>query len=338
MLDRYSRQARFWGIGPEGQDKIEGLSVAIIGMGALGSASANLLVRAGVGRVRLIDRDIVELSNLQRQVIYTEQDVDEALPKAVAAARHLAEANSNVTIEPVVADFNPANALELLDGFDMAIDGADNFEVRYLANEVCVELGIPFIYGGAIEGTGMVMPCVPGGPCFACLNGRDHAESSRPAKTCSTVGVLASTTTMVAALQCSLALKLAVGEQVDGRLVQLDVWEGDFDALEVEHDPDCPICVHKRYRYLGHGDVGTRADASCGGNTVQVSPAKSRTVDLQEMAATLSALGKAVAKDYYLDFKSPHASFILFEDGRAIIRHVHDEGRAKSIYAEYIGL
>lgn len=337
MSERYSRQIAFYGVGEEGQAKLRASRVVIVGMGALGTVTANNLARAGVGYLRLVDRDFVELSNLQRQVIYTEQDAAEALPKAEAAARHLREANSEIEIEPAVTDFNSSTAEALISDMDLVLDATDNFEARYLINETCHVLKKSWIYGGAIGSSGMTMNYIYGEdqPCFCCLAGPAAGGSGGP--TCVTAGVLASTTAIVSSYQCAEAIKYLTGNgDLRKTLLTFDLWENQFQEIEIIKDQDCPVCVHEEYTYYGKTQ-GMQAVSLCGRDAVQVIPEKTGDVDFERYAEKLGALGKVSCNDFTLDFDNGSIEIKLFKNGRAIIKHVGDESRAKSIYTEYIG-
>lgn len=338
MADRYSRQIRYRNIGTGGQEKLLAACVAVVGMGALGCTSASLLARAGIGHLRLIDRDLVELSNLQRQILYTESDAAQNMPKVFAAAEHLTAANSEIEIEPVFSDLNPSNCSELLQGVDLVIDATDNLETRYLINECCVEKQIPWVYGGAVGSEGMTANFLPHGPCFSCFTGSSKAESDSAAPTCSTAGVLNSITSIVASLQAAEAVKILIGSpEVNKDLVFLEIWENEYAALPLEKDPDCPICVKKEYQYLGK-NAGTSAVSLCGKNAFQIIPSSNKHPDLHEFSKKLEALGEVKETRFFLQFQSPEASFKLFPDGRAIIENADTPGKAKSVYSEYIGL
>ena len=338
--DRYARQQRFCGIGKEGQAKIDSGRIAVVGMGALGTASAMLLARAGVGFLRLIDRDEVEYSNLTRQVLYDEEDAREHRQKAEAAAAQLARINSEITVEPVVSDLTPGNIDSLLSGMDVVVDGTDNFPTRYLINEYCVTHKMPWIYGGAIESEGMSMTIMPEGPCFACLTGAVRGGDDE-GRTCSTVGVIGMATSMTASIQAAEALKVLIGAPVnrDG-LVRFDLWQQELDRFEVHKDPDCPVCGKGETWYLDRTDF-FYAKALCGQNAVQLTPDKNMLEsggrDLQDLADCLAGQGKVTLTRYYLAFEGTEASFRLFPDGVAVIYNTTDPGRAKSIYTEYIG-
>jgi adenylyltransferase/sulfurtransferase len=335
--ERYSRQIRYAHIGEKGQEKLLSSTVVIVGMGALGCVSANELVRAGVGHVRFVDRDLVELSNLQRQVLYTETDAAEAVPKVFAAAEYLKAVNSEVEIEPVFGDLNAGTIDALFSGADLIVDATDKLETRYLINEYCVEHQIPWVYGGAVGAEGMTAAFLPGGPCFCCFSGHAGVSGQTPGRTCSTVGVLNTLTATVASLQVTEALKILTGsDSVRKDPLYVELWDNDFYPIPMEKNPDCPVCVHHRYTYLGSVS-GTQAVSVCGKNAYQIVPSARKSPDFQALSEKLSALGKVTLRSYYLEFESPSASFRLFKDGRAIISNADTEGRAKSVYSEYIG-
>lgn len=338
MSDRYSRQERFRGIGSQGQKKLRDARVAIVGLGALGSVSANELARAGVGFLRLIDRDYVELSNLQRQVLYDEQDAREGAPKAIAACEHLKRINSEIITEPVLEDFNAGNAASLIKDIDVVVDATDNFETRYLINEVCVEYRIPWIYGAALESYGMTMNFLPDGPCFTCFTEQTGAESfDGTCETCSSAGVLNAVTAVIASYQSAEAVKIIVGsDDVCRDLRVIDLWDNHFDSVSVIKNESCPICSGREYHYFGKVS-GIHTDRLCGRDSIQVVPPEKRNMDFEKLGEKLKTLGSVSVGRFTLDFDSPSASFKLFRDGRAIVRRVESEGRAKSVYAEYIG-
>ena len=257
MSERYARQEAFSGIGKEGQKKLGSSRVAIIGIGALGTVTANNLVRAGVGFVRLIDRDFVELSNLQRQSLFTEKDAEEALPKAVAANQHLKRINSEVETDPVITDVNSGSIDSLMEDVDLVMDATDNFEVRMLINEACHHHRKPWIYGGALGALGMTMNFLPGDekPCLCCVMGNE-AASPGSGPTCATEGVLNTTTNIIASLQSTEAIKILTGsEAVRKELFVMDLWDNRFELIEAVKDPKCPVCVKEEYAYYGkaHG-------------------------------------------------------------------------------------
>jgi molybdopterin-synthase adenylyltransferase len=332
--ERYSRQILFPAIGETGQGNIRDSSVCIVGCGALGSFQAEALARAGVGQLRLIDRDYVDYTNLQRQWLYDESDAQSESPKAIAAARRLQQLNAQVRIEPLVADMTPSNAEELISGCDLILDGSDNFETRYLLNDLSVKLNVSWIYGAAIGSYGIAMPIVPGkGPCLACV----FPEPPRGVQpTCDVNGVLASTTASIAALQVAMALRLLVGwPDFQSRIHTLEIWEGSSKAVDAgPRDPECRTCAAREFRYL---DGQRRAPVSlCGRNAVQLHEG-ARPLDLQQLAARLRPLGEVRVNEFALRMMLPKYHLTFFPDGRAIIKGTTDVGVARSLYAQLIG-
>ncbi|MTI95901.1 MAG: thiazole biosynthesis adenylyltransferase ThiF [Firmicutes bacterium] len=336
-MQRYSRQMQFKKIGSEGQEKLLAAKVAIVGIGALGTVIANNLCRAGVGYLRLIDRDYVELSNLQRQTLFTEADAHQQTPKAVAAGKQLQAVNSEITLEPVVADVNPANVEKLIADVDLVVDGSDNFEVRYLVNEACVKTKTPWIYGGAIMSTGASLNILPGEtPCLRCVYPHAPAPGSYP--TCSTAGVINMITGITASIESAEAIKILIGSpDVRQTMVTIDLWHNFTDYLDIKRSPDCPVCAHHQYERLGQS-TGSYTTSLCGRDSIQVVPGTSVTLDLEAIAAKLKQAGRVKYNRFMLRFSDDKIEFNLFPDGRAIIKNVKDESVAKSVYAEYIGL
>jgi molybdopterin/thiamine biosynthesis adenylyltransferase len=333
---RYSRQSRFAPLGEEGQQRIEAARVAVVGLGALGSVQAELLARAGVGTLRLIDRDFVELSNLQRQTLYEESDAAEALPKAIAAARRLARVNSGIHLEPVVGDLAPANIEELLEGVGLILDATDNFETRYLINDFAVREGIPWIYGAAVASYGVKLAIVPGvTACFRCVY-PEPPSGAQP--TCETEGVLGPVTAAIAALQAGDALKLLARgkEAVTARLTTIDVWTGQIrQTAPPARDPDCSCCARREFPHL---DGKHRAPISlCGRNAVQIHE-RSRPVNLAELASRLGDLADVRVNEFALRASLDLYELTVFPDGRAIVKGTTDTGVARSVYARYIGV
>lgn len=333
---RYSRQARFAPVGEAGQARIRAASVAIVGCGALGTVEAEILARAGVGKLRLIDRDFVEPSNLQRQFLYSEADAAEALPKAVAAARRIAAINSEVDVEPMVADLTPASAEDLLEQVDLIVDGTDNFEARFLINDFAVKEEIPWIYAAAVGSYGLKLPVVPGQTaCLRCVY-PEPPQGTQP--TCETDGVLAPITAAIASLACGDALKLlAVGpESVATRLTTVDVWSGEIRQTRTPaRDPECPCCRRKQFVHL---NGQRRAPISlCGRNAVQIHE-RSRPVDLADLARKLSAVAPVRSNGFALRASVESFDLTVFPDGRAIIKGTTDPGIARSVYARYVGM
>lgn len=336
---RYSRQVRFAPLGEVGQQRIRQASVALVGCGALGSVQAEILARAGVGRLRVIDRDFVELSNLQRQFLFEEADARDALPKAVAAARRLRNVNSEVEIEPVVSDFAASNAAELLAGMDLVLDGTDNFETRYLINDVCVSGNVAatrgWIYGAAVGSYGLKFAILPGRTaCFRCIY-PDPPSGAQP--TCETAGVLAPITATIAALQCADAIRLiATGfEPFEARLTTVDIWTGEIRQVDSpRRDDNCPCCGRREFEWL---DGSRRAPISlCGRNAVQIHE-RSRPIDLRDLATRLESFAAVRANEFALRVQLEPYELTVFPDGRAIIKGTSDIGVARSLYARYVG-
>lgn len=341
-LDRYSRQMLFTGIGVEGQRRIRAARVLVCGCGALGSAIADGLTRAGVGFLRIVDRDFVELSNLQRQVLFDEDDVAQSIPKSIAASRKLRRINSEVEIEPVVADIDPGNILSLVRDVDLIVDGMDNFETRFLINDAALELGKPWIYAGCIGSHGQVMPIFPGETaCLRCLIG----EIPGPAETetCDTAGVLGPAISVVAALEVTLALKILSSgrSEVPEALTVLDVWEPSLRKMQVGNlraQGNCPACLEGQRDWL-RGSRGSQSIVLCGRNAVQISPAEKRQLSLPEVAERLSQMGHVTQNAFLLRCEIPGGGLrlTLFPDGRAIIQGTADVSVARSAYARYVG-
>lgn len=335
-LDKYSRQVLFAGIGEAGQRRLAASRVAIVGCGALGSAQANALVRSGVGFLRLVDRDFVEESNLQRQMLFDEADARDVLPKAVAAERKLKQINSAVAVEGVVADLVPENAEELLADCELFLDGTDNFETRFLLNDVAVKHGRPWVYGAVVGSYGVTQAIVPGRTaCLTCLL-EDRREAGLE-QTCDTVGVINPAVNWVAALQVSQALQLLVGSwSVEtARLVRGDLWRSQFHASPVPRPrSDCRTCGAREFVHLA-GEARPQITL-CGRNSVQIHE-RGRRLDLDLLGQRLSALGDVRHNPYLLRLRLPDYELTLFADGRAIIRGTTDPALARSLYARYVG-
>lgn len=336
-LLRYSRQTVFSGIGEEGQRKLLSSKVAVIGVGATGTVIANNLCRAGVGFLRLIDRDYVELSNLQRQTLYTEEDVKRKMPKAVAAFEHLKMTNSEIEIEPVCTDVNSSNVESLIADADLVLDGSDNLEVRYLINEACVKHEKPWIYAGALTGTGMTVNILPGkSPCLHCLFPNLSIQGT--GQTCSTAGVVNGITGVIASVASIEAIKILIGSpNVRKSLLYFDLWNNDFNEIEVQRTPDCPICTRHEYKLLGRPS-GSYTTSLCGRDSVQIVPATTKEINFEQLALKLGKAGSVQYNKFMLQFSDGKVDFNLFPDGRAIINKVKDSSAAKSVYSEYIGL
>ncbi len=339
-LDRYRRQMRFYGIGEEGQRRLADSHVTLCGCGALGTVLANALVRAGVGHLRLIDRDFIETSNLQRQVLFDEHDVAEKLPKAEAAARKLGAINSSVHVEPVVTDIDRTNILGLVEDADLILDGTDNFEIRYLINDAAVKLGKPWVFGGCIGSHGQTMTILPGEtPCLRCVF--EAAPAPGEAGTCETAGVLSPIVNIVASFQAAEAFKLLTGrrDKINRELIFIDVWENMRKGMKIAPllgKVDCPCCQRRRFEWL-EGDHGAHTTSLCGRNAVQVAHRSATTLSFEDLARHLGALGEVTYNRFLLRFTADGHEFTVFPDGRAIIKGTSDVDRARTLYAKYIG-
>jgi len=334
-VTRYSRQELFAPIGPEGQAKLRAARVLVVGCGALGSALAETLTRAGVGRLTVVDRDLVEPSNLQRQSLFEEDDAAQARPKAMAAEARLRRINSDVDVKGLVADLDAAAAADLVRDSDLVLDGSDNFEIRYVLNDVCLHAGVPWVYGACVAAHGAVLAVRPGRtPCLRCVVGEKPAPGT--GETCDTVGVVAPVVQAIAGVQGAEALKLLVGDTpalLPG-LVTLDLWAGSFEVTDLSgREPWCPSCVEARYDYATASAPG--ASVLCGREAVQL-PA-GEAVNLATLAARLRPAGEVVENEHLVRFRSPEAELVVFADGRAIVKGVTDAAGARSVYARYVG-
>jgi molybdopterin-synthase adenylyltransferase len=308
----------------------------LVGCGAIGAAAANLLVRAGIGRLRLIDRDFVELSNLQRQSLFTESDAREALPKAIAAERNLRSINGDVQVEGIVADLTSRNAADLLAGFPLILDGTDNFETRFLVNDFAVKTSTPWIYAAAVASYGLTMTILPGKtPCLACL--LDSPAGAGLEETCDTIGVLGSIVSLIASLEVAEAMKLLAGRDsaLHGRLLSCDVWTGRFQSVRPERNPQCRVCVQHHFAHLS-GEAQPHI-TMCGRDSVQIHE-RARSIDLQSLQLRLSSSFSDVRQNgFLLRFRIEPYEMTVFSDGRAILKGTKDPAIARSLYAKYIG-
>ena len=344
-LERYSRQMRVPGIGKKGQERIMKSRVTLCGVGALGTVLANTLARAGVGFLRVIDRDFVEPSNLQRQVLFDETDVANNMPKAEAAAIKLRQINSSIEIEPIVADINRTNIEDFCRDTDLILDGSDNFEVRYLINDVAIKLGKPWVYGGAVGCEGMTMNIIPGKtPCLQCV----FEKSPGPGEvgTCETSGVLAPIVSIIASLQATEAIKILTGntEALNRELYVLNIWDNSSSRVKIEklagRKGKCPCCALKKFEWL-EGEQGVQTTSLCGRNAVQVTQRRSSKLDFSELSKQLTNSGTVTVNKFLLKFAVSDSGepyeFTVFPDGRAIIKGTDDGDRARTLYAKYIG-
>jgi adenylyltransferase/sulfurtransferase len=335
LNDRYSRQVLFRGIGATGQGKLATARVAIVGCGATGSVLASLLARAGVGTLRIIDRDYVEPSNLQRQALFDEADAAESLPKAIAAARKIAAFNSQIVVEPQVADLTPGNIEALLAGVPLILDGTDNFETRYLLNDFAVSRSIPWIYCAAVGSYGVTLNVIPGKTaCLTCI----FPDAPRGAlETCETAGVLNSAVSLAASIAATEALKLLVGaaEQLRRTLLSFDVWTNEQAEVGAgKPRPGCRACDRRDFLHLA--GEGRPHITLCGRNSVQIHE-RDRPLDFAEMTERLRPHGTVRHNDFVLKFWHEPYEMTLFPDGRAIIKGTTDTAVARSLYARYVG-
>lgn len=332
--ERYSRQVLFPEIGREGQQKLATAHVAIVGCGATGSAMASLLARAGVGTVRIIDRDYVEASNLQRQSLFDESDAAESLPKAIAAARKIAAFNSRIVVEPQVADLVPENIEDLLQETQLILDGTDNFETRYLINDFAVKSSLPWIYVAAVGSYGATLNILPRQTaCLACI----FPDLPRGAfETCETAGILNSVANLVASIAAAEAMKLLVGAQNRLRrsLLSFDVWRNERAEVAPRRRPGCRVCDDEDFVHLA--SAGRPHITLCGRNSVQIHE-QARAIDFPEISARLKPHGAVRHNDFVLKFWRAPYEITLFQDGRAIIKGTSDTAMARSLYAKYVG-
>ncbi|HEX6729186.1 MAG TPA: ThiF family adenylyltransferase [Pyrinomonadaceae bacterium] len=338
MNERYSRQILFREIGEAGQQKLADARVLIVGCGALGSAQAESLARAGVGNLRILDRDFVEASNLQRQTMFTESDAEERLPKSVAAANHIREVNSDIQVEPEVVDVNHSNIERLIKGCHLVVDGTDNFDTRYLINDACVKHGISWIYGAAVGSYGVTMTIRPTKtPCLRCLFEEPPPAATAP--TCDTAGVIMPIINIVAAVQVSEALKLLTGnvDDLHQMLMQFDVWRNEWRKINPgDPSPDCKTCARREFTTLT-AISNEFAAVLCGRNAVQISPASPTQIDFRSLADRLRAAGDVKFNQYLLRFRTREYELTVFKDARSIISGTDQIATARSVYAKYIG-
>ena len=338
MNERYSRQILFSGIREEGQRRLLESRALIVGCGALGSAHAESLARAGVGKLRIADRDFVEASNLQRQTMFTESDATERIPKAVAAQNHIREINSEIEVEAEVTDVNHSNIENLVRDCDVVLDGTDNFATRYLINDACVKHKINWIYGAAVGSYGVTMTILPHQtPCLRCVF--EEAPPAASAPTCDTSGVIMPVISVVSAVQVTEALKLLTGqpENLNKSLMQFDVWRNEWRRINPGPPaPDCPTCARGVFETL-EATSGDFAAVLCGRNAVQISPSQSTRLNFEELAERLRPTGEVKFNDYLLRFRTGEFEMTIFQDARSIIRGTSEIKTARSLYAKFVG-
>ncbi len=338
MIDRYSRQILFHEIGKEGQEKLLKSRVLLVGCGALGAAHAEMLARAGVGRLRIVDRDFVEFTNLQRQTLYSEEDAADRVPKAIAAKNRIAKINSEIEVEAIIADVNYSNIEALIDGCDLVLDGTDNFQVRYLLNDACVKHGMTWIYGAAVSSYGTTMTIIPGEtPCLRCIFAEMPDAGTSP--TCDTAGVIMPIIATVSATQVTEALKILVGDiaSLHGSLMQFDVWANDRQRIKLgEPDTDCKTCGRREFEFLD-ADSAEFSSVLCGRDAVQIAPPRPIDLDLEALGDRLKFSVAVTQNAYLLRFTAGDNEMTVFRDGRAIVKGTDDVSVARSLYARFIG-
>jgi adenylyltransferase/sulfurtransferase len=340
-LDRYSRQVRYAQLGEAGQRRLLASHVLVCGCGALGSVLANTLARSGVGRLRIVDRDFVETTNLQRQVLFDEDDAARSLPKAVAAAEKLGRINSQVAIEPIVADIDAGNILALCEGVDLIVDGTDNFETRFLVNDAAIKLHLPWVYGGCLGSEGQTMTIVPGRtPCLRCLLGEPPPPGSTP--TCDTAGILAPIIGVIASIQAMEALKILSGhaEAIQPYLTIVELWDNTVRQVRLDklrEAADCPACQRHEFDWLS-GRRASQAAVLCGRNAVQYRPPGAEQISLDELERKLVGIGRVSRNPFLLRLAVGDYLLTIFPDGRAIIGGTDDVAVARGVYARYVGV
>ncbi|MCM3587470.1 ThiF family adenylyltransferase [Mesobacillus maritimus] len=337
MTDRYSRQTLFSPIGKQGQEKLATAKVLIVGAGALGTASAEMLARAGVGKITIVDRDYVEVSNLQRQQMFTEEDARNKLPKAVAAQNRIQTVNSEIEVTSLIADVNGLNIEELVTGCSLIIDAVDNFETRLIVNDAAVKHQIPYLIGAIVASYGLTFPIIPGStPCFHCII--DTLPSQNV--TCDTVGVIGPIVQLVAAYQVTSALKLLTGHPVSNVLKSFDIWQEEKAEISVDtlKNDNCPTCGSQpTYPYLSFENQ-TKTEVLCGRNTVQLRPGITRSLSLEQLAESIKDQAREmVLNPYLLSCSFENHRIVFFKDGRALVHGTSEAQVARSLYNKIIG-
>jgi molybdopterin-synthase adenylyltransferase len=337
-MDRYSRQQLFNQIGFKGQEKIRHKHVLIVGAGALGSAGAEAFVRAGIGKLTLIDRDYVEWSNLQRQQLYNENDAENKIPKAIAAEKHLKQINSEVEIEALVMDARPDNMESLLHNVDVIIDATDNFDIRFILNDLSHKYKIPWIYGSCVGSYGTTYTILPGKtPCLHCI--LKHVPVG--GATCDTAGIISPAVQIVSAYQVAEAFKILVDDYSSLRntFLTFDVWSNQHYSIKLDKikTDSCPSCGQARtYPYLSYENQ-TKTEILCGRNTVQIRPARSIQYNFDQLEKQLDSHGKVTRNPYLLSCQLPDYRLVIFGDGRVFIHGTNDIQFAKNLYYRLLG-
>jgi adenylyltransferase/sulfurtransferase len=335
--ERYLRQTIFTPFGVAGQERLLAARVVIVGCGANGSVMASTLARAGVGALVLADRDFVELKNLQRQILFDEDDVARSAPKAAAAAERLRRANSSIQIKGIVTDVNAENIEDLIAGATLVMDGTDNFETRFLINDACVKHSIPWIYAGAVASYGMTMTIVPRETaCLRCVFTRAPAPGTLP--TCDTAGILPPIVNVIASIASAEAIKFIAGAGTrNSGIINIDLWDNSFESFAIARRDDCPTCGQGKFEFLAGARPGTMTTFLCGRNAIQVNPGRGHTLNLTALAERLRQIGKVTVNDYLLRLAIDNYELTIFPDARAIIKGTDDAAVARSVYAKYIG-
>jgi molybdopterin/thiamine biosynthesis adenylyltransferase len=337
-IDRYARQTLFGPIGKDGQERLKVSTVTIVGCGALGTGLASNLTRAGIGRIVIADRDYIEFNNLQRQILFDEDDIARGLPKAIAAAEKLRRINSEITIEPLVEDINADGIEALVQESDLILDATDNFETRYLLNDTCIKYGRPWIYSGVIASYGVTMNILPGDTaCLRCVFPEMPMPGTTP--TCDTAGVLNGIVGVITGVAATEALKILLkSEKISRDMFWMDVWENTSERIELPRSPDCPACGQHQYEFL-ESLSGSSSTSLCGRNAVQVrNGMRGVTLSLPELAERLRPVGEVRYNDFLLRFTVDPYEVTVFPDARAIIKGTDDAQVARSVYARYIGM
>lgn len=338
MNERYSRQILFNQIGVEGQKKLLNSRVLLVGCGALGALHAEMLARAGVGKIRIVDRDFVEFTNLQRQTLFSERDAKERLPKAIAAQKRIARINSEIEIEPIVADVNRSNIENYIENCDLMLDGTDNFQTRYLLNDACVKHSKTWIYGAAVSAYGATMTVIPTEtPCLRCIFEEMPGAGSAP--TCDTAGVIMPIISTVSAIQVTETLKILTGNSgsLHRSLIQIDVWRNDWRKIKLSApNADCETCGVRNFTLLDGGE-DELFTTLCGRDAVQILPPARARIDLPQLAERLKNVADVKANEYLIRLEVDGFELTVFKDARAIVRGTDDVSVARSIYAKYVG-
>ena len=337
-LDRYVRQTIFPHLGEAGQRKLLDSRVTVMGCGATGTVVANHLARAGIGRLKIVDRDFVEMNNLQRQLLFDEEDVLSGTPKAIAAQNRLRKVNSEIDIEGIVTDINSANIEALIDDADLVMDATDNFETRYILNDACVRQQKPWVYCAAVSSYGMTLLIRPGvTPCMRCLF--PDLPPPGAAATCDTAGVLGPAVSVIASIACTEAIKFLIGahDALIGRLVHIDVWDFNCHSFETRRNENCPCCVQREFPFL-EASAASHAISLCGRNAIQITTANGAKLDLKELGERLQSAGEVTVNPFLLRFVVDEYEMTIFPDARAIIKGTQDEAVARTLYSKYVGM